>query len=304
MKFAPIALFTYNRPRHTRQTVEALKQNELSHQSDLFIFSDGPKSHNDKARVAEVRSYIHGIKGFHRLNIIEHPDNLGLAESIITGVTKVVNKYGRIIVLEDDLLTSPFFLRYMNDALEHYEYEDKVISIQGYIFPVAEKLPTTFLLSCTGCLGWGTWKRGWRLFEKDGSKLLGELKRKGLEREFDIDGACRYLRMLKDQIAGRNSSWAIRWYASAFLNGRLNLFPHASLVQHIGSDGSGSHVANGCDKFDVSLARNPIPVESISIVENLEAKKIVANYLRSIKTPFAKAILNRIEKRLGKLIQG
>jgi hypothetical protein len=301
MKLAPIALFVYNRPQHTRQTVEALKQNELANQSDLFVFSDGPKSVSDKARVADVRKYIHRIEGFRSLNITEHQANLGLAESIIAGVTEVVNKYARIIVLEDDLLTSPFFLRYMNDALELYENEEKVIGIQGYIFPASEKLPNTFFLRWTDCWGWGTWKHGWSLFEESGSKLLGELKRKGLEREFDIDGACRYLRMLKDQIAGRSSSWAIRWYASAFLSDRLNLFPRASLVQHIGSDGSGSNVGV-CDKFDVSLAKDPIPVESIPTAENLEARRIVANYLRTIKTPFVKAILNRAKKHFGKII--
>ena len=301
MKLAPIALFVYNRPQHTRQTVESLKQNELASQSDLFVFSDGPKSFGDRAKVDEVRKYIHRIDGFRNLNITEHPDNLGLAESVIAGVTEIVNKYGWIIVLEDDLVTSPFFLRYMNDALKLYEHEKNVISVQGYIFPVSETLPTTFFLPWTGCLGWGTWKRGWNLFEENGSKLLGELKRKGLEREFDIDGACRYLRMLKDQIAGRNSSWAIRWYASAFLSDRLNLFPSASLVHHIGSDGSGSNVGV-CDKFDVSLAKDPIPVESIQMAENLEARRIVANYLRTIKPPFVKAILNRAKKRLGKII--
>lgn len=303
MKLAPITLFTYNRPWHTRQTVEALKQNELANQSNLFVFSDGPKSVSDKAKVDEVRKYIHRIEGFRSLNITEHSDNLGLEESIIAGVTDIVNKFGRVIVLEDDLATSPFFLRFMNDALELYEHEDKVISIQGYIFPVSEKLPTTFFLRCTGCWGWGTWKRGWNLFETNGRKLLEELKAKKLTRQFDFNGAYRYARMLKDQIASRNNVWDIRWYASAFLRERITLHPGISLVRNIGHDGTGTH----CGKsraFDVELAQESIPVSLIDINENPETRKIIANYLRTIKTPFVKAILNRAKKRLGKIIQG
>jgi len=295
MKLAPIALFTYNRPWHTQQTVEALKQNELADQSGLFIFSDGPKNLNDKAKIDEVRKYIHSIEGFRSINITERPNNLGLAESIITGVTEMVNKFGSIIVLEDDLVTSACFLKFMNEALNLYENEPQVISIHGYTYPVKGKLPETFFLRGADCYGWATWKRGWDLFEKDGRKLLKELKQRNLTKQFDYNGACRYTRWLKQQIAGKNSSWAIRWHASAFLRERLTLYPGVSLVRNIGHDRTGTH----CHKsrlFDVKLSKEPISLSLIDITENQEAKEIFASYLRSVKTPLTKAAVNRIRK--------
>ena len=145
----PIILFVYNRPWHTRQTVKALQKNELAGRSDLFIFSDGPKDEQTEKAVQKVREYIHTIDGFQTVTIREREENWGLANSIIDGVTQIVNEYGRVIVLEDDLMTSPFFLRYMNDALNLYECEEKVISIHGYIYPLSEKLPSTFFLRGT-----------------------------------------------------------------------------------------------------------------------------------------------------------
>jgi GT2 family glycosyltransferase len=142
---APIALFVYNRPWHTRQTVEALKKNQLFDSSDLIILSDGAKDQASAQKVEEVRQYLRTISGFKSVKIIERDCNIGLAQSIISGVTQVINEYGRVIVMEDDLVTSPFFLRYMNDALECYENEDKVISIHGYCYPISV-LPETFFL--------------------------------------------------------------------------------------------------------------------------------------------------------------
>ena len=298
MKLAPIVLFVYNRPQHTRQTVEALKQNELANQSDLFVFSDGPKSVSDKAKVDEVREYIHNIKGFRSINITERPHNLGLAESIITGVTEIVNKFGRVIVLEDDLVTSAHFLKFMNEALNLYENEPQVISIHGYTYPVKGKLPETFFLRGADCLGWATWKRGWDLFEVDGERLLTELKARKLTRQFDFDGAYRYTLMLKLQIVGLGNSWAIRWYAAAFLRERLTLYPGSSLVRHIGNDGTGANYGTS-KALDVELANRPITVGSIDIAENPEAKRIVGDYLRRIKTPIAKAALNQLWKYLS-----
>ena len=134
----------------------------------------------------------------------------------------------KVIVLEDDLVTSPHFLQYMNDGLGIYERDDRVISIHGYSYPVHGKLPETFFLRGADCLGWATWKRGWDLFEDDGQRLLNELERRNLTRSFDFDGSYPYTQMLRDQIAGSNSSWAVRWYASAFLRDKLK-FPYTDV---------------------------------------------------------------------------
>jgi GT2 family glycosyltransferase len=191
LMLAPITLFVYNRLNHTRQTVEALLRNELAAESEFFVFSDGPRSETDREKVLAVRSYLKTINSFKKVAVIERDKNFGLAESIIAGVTEIVNRYGRIIVLEDDMVTSPYFLKYMNDALEIYKDEEKVISIHGYIYPVRDKLPETFFLRGADCWGWATWKRGWDLFDPDGRKLLEQLQKRNLTRTFDFEIRCK-----------------------------------------------------------------------------------------------------------------
>jgi GT2 family glycosyltransferase len=182
MELAPVALFTYNRPDHTKRTIESLLNNELADKTDIFIFCDAAKKTEDKNKVDEVRSFLRTINGFKNIEIIERTANLGLAKSIISGVTDVINKFGKIIVLEDDMITSRYFLSYMNKALNIYDIETDVISIHGYVYPVKNRLPETFFLKGADCWGWATWKRGWDLFEADGKKLLRKLK----ERNFPI----------------------------------------------------------------------------------------------------------------------
>src|SRR5512146_318351 len=211
---APVALFVYNRPWHTRQAVEALLANAEAPETPLYIYSDAPKDAAASKLVAEVRGYIASITGFKSVSIIERDHNFGLASSIIDGVTRMCRENGRVIVLEDDLVVSRYFLKFMNDGLRFYEDDDRVISISGYVYPVRERLPETFFLRGADCWGWATWKRGWDLFEEDGRKLLEQLVGKGLLDRFDLFGAYGYSQMLRDQIRGKNSSWAVRWYAS------------------------------------------------------------------------------------------
>ena len=229
---APIALFVYNRLLHVQNTVEALQRNKFASESDLYIFSDGPSGEVEIENVLKVREYLKTIIGFKSVAIIEREENLGLARSIISGVTEIVDKYDRIIVLEDDLITSPFFLKFMNEALEFYKDEINVISIHGYLYPVKAQLPRTFFLRGADCWGWATWKRGWNLFEPDGKKLLYELKARKLKKQFDNNGAYPYTKMLEKQVKGKNNSWAIRWHASAFLKGKLTLYPGNSLIAY------------------------------------------------------------------------
>lgn len=272
----------------------ALAANDLAQESDLIVFSDGPKDDRDWDRVAEVRRYLGNIEGFHRLEVIERPENLGLAGSIITGVTEVVEAHGRLIVLEDDLVTSPYFLRYMNEALDFYEDQEQVVSISGYVYPVAG-LPETFFLLGADCWGWATWQRGWRIFEADGQKLLDRLRRENLTEVFDFDGAFAYTRMLTEQIQGKNSSWAIRWYASAFLARRLTLYPGRSLVHHIGGDGSGTHCGS-TSRLDVELADRPVAVEEIPLTENSQAREKVREFLTTLKPSLLERIICLVKR--------
>jgi len=282
IKRAPIALFVYNRPWHTKQTIEALLKNELACESELHIFSDGPKTAEWDSVVQDVRAYIGRVEGFKAIHIVERKRNLGLASSIIDGVTSICEKFGRAIVLEDDLVTSPYFLRYMNDALNVYEHAERVVSIHGYMYPVRESLPETFFLRGADCWGWGTWKRGWDSFEKDGERLLSQVKRQGLAAEFNYDGSYDLISMLAAQVRGEIDSWAIRWYASAFLNNKLTLYPGKSLVRNIGTDSSGTHCGT-TDVFSGEIVDYPLAVVGLPITESIEARSAVSRYLRSTK---------------------
>ena len=182
----------------------------LAEDSELIIFSDAPRSEAKADAVREVRKYVREIEGFKYITIVEREVNLGLARSIIDGVTTIINQYGRIIVLEVDTVTSQYFLTYMNEALEKYVDDDRVVSIHGYVYPVKQSLPEEFFLPGADCWGWATWSRGWACFNSDGQFFLDELKRRKLIRAFDFNGTYSFSKMLEGQIKGINDSWAIR----------------------------------------------------------------------------------------------
>lgn len=238
---APIVLFVYNRLDHTVQTIKALQKNKLADESDLFIYSDAAKSEVDIEKVDEVRKFINSIAGFKNISIIERDENFGLANSIIDGVTNIVNKYGKIIVLEDDIITSPLFLEYINNVLDVYENEDDVSSVSGYMFPIEFPQNEFYFLPMISSWGWGTWKKSWDIFEPNGQKLLKIIQDRGEKKAFNLDNTYPYLKMLKNQIKGKNNSWAIRWNASLFVSKKLSVWPSKSLVDNIGFDGSGTH---------------------------------------------------------------
>ena len=293
MNLAPIVIFTYNRPIHTKETVEALQKNKYAEESDLIVFSDAPKNEDAQKGVEDTRSYLRTVSGFKSVKIIERETNRGLADNIIDGVTSVVNEQGKIIVLEDDLLTSPYFLTFMNQALEKYENEEKVISVHGYAYPVNKKLPESFFIRGADCLGWGTWKRAWDLFVEDGQHLLNEIKEKRLSKEFDFSGSYPYTKMLEKQAKGTIGSWAVRWYASAFLNNKLTLYPGRSLIFHNGSDGSGTNCDEN-DELSVELSTTPILLEEIMIEENKDARDAFIYFFRY--TRLKRLITARLKK--------
>lgn len=239
---APIALFVYSRPDHTRRAVEALKRNELAADSELTIFSDGPKSGAQIESVNEVRRYIRGITGFKSVTVVERPQNLGLARSVIDGVTSLVNEHGRVIVLEDDLLTSPYFLTYMNEALEKYKNSEQVMQISGYMFPVEIGTNKDALfLPFTTSWGWATWRRAWQHFDASAGGYANLKNDRAKRMAFDLEDSYPYFKMLESQLRGEIDSWAIRWWLSVFLCNGLVLYPCQSLVENIGFDGSGTH---------------------------------------------------------------
>jgi hypothetical protein len=298
MRTSPIALFVYNRPLHTQRTVEALLANELAPQSDLVVFSDAAKSPQSAAAVAAVRTYLRTIRGFRTVSIHEREMNAGLAGSIIAGVTALCEEHGRAIVLEDDLVTSPWFLSYMNQGLRMYEDDARVASIHGYCYPVAEELPETFFQRGADCWGWATWARAWRSFETDGSKLLQTLIDRRLDRAFDLDGAFSFTQMLRDQIAGKNDSWAVRWHATCFIEGKYTLYPGRSLVENIGNDASGTHCQT-TEEYSAGLTGQPIRLERIDVESCDSARRAFAKFLRRTTRGRMRRMLERVMKQVG-----
>lgn len=288
--YAPILLFVYNRPEHVRRNIQALLKNELAAESELFIYSDAAKDETSQAAVKEVRAFIRSIQGFKKITITERAENWGLARSIIDGVTTQINRYGRVIVLEDDLVVAPHFLQFMNDALETYRDEERVGHIQACDFTHDPSLPDTFLIKWTGSWGWGTWDRAWKHFNADGKALLTELESRKLTYTFDFNGKYGYTRMLRRQIEGKNNSWAIRWNASLFLKGILSLNVGKSLVQNEGFDGSGTNCGGG-GLYASELYMERLPVKKISpIEENIQTRNAYVRYYARTNSFMAKAI--------------
>ena len=286
----PILLFVYNRLNHTKRTVESLLANQNISQHELIVFSDGPKTVVDSSSVNQVRDFIATIKGFKSATVHCSNTNKGLSRSIIDGVTQVLKRFDSCIVIEDDLVLSPHFLSFMRDGLSKYSADSRVASIHGYVYPADSVLPTNFFMKGADCWGWGTWKRAWNLFEPDGSKLLEQLKKRGLINEFDFGGSYAYSGLLKKQIERKVDSWAIRWHASIFLENMLTLYPGKSLVHNIGNDRSGTN-SGQYNIFDVSLQKSPLPVTDIEVEPSeIGYKAFVEFFIKNKQTLSAKVI--------------
>lgn len=306
MAIAPIIVFAYNRPEHTRKTLQSLQANYLADRSTLYIYVDGAKpdaTEEQKNKVKKVKEVIREEKWCQQVFIIESDANKGLALSVMTGVTEIVNKHGSVIVLEDDLVSDKWFLTFMNESLDLYEAEKQVACISGYIYPVKGKLSDSFFIKGADCWGWATWKRAWDLMDTNGERLLKSIEERGLSSDFNFFDTYPYIQMLKDQIEKKNNSWAILWYASAYLNNMYTLYPGFSLIQNIGIDGSGIH-SGETDKFDVILRQTKIDLHKLNVEENLKAKKIMANYFRWLKSENKENLIKRIIKKVIRIIAG
>lgn len=289
MKYAPIAVFAYNRPAHLLRTLEALKQNKEAKESLLYLFLDGAKE-NNQHQVAEVAKVAAATSGFKEIIIIQRASNIGLAQNIISGVNEILLTHETVIVLEDDLMPSLFFLQFMNDGLTLYANDTKVASIQGYVHPLKRELPETFFLQFPNSWGWATWRRAWRVFEPDGNKLLAQLQSKKRCKAFDFNGNYRFTRMLQRQINGQNNSWFIRWYASVFLNDMLALYPKHSFIKDFGSDGTGENCFNDA-VFDVDLNQKAIELSRIEQEDNKTVRQYYERYFFRIDSLFYRAII-------------
>ena len=300
---APVVLFAYNRPDHTRQTVDALRRNTLAMTTDLIAFSDGPRAAEDMSRVLEVRRYLKSVDGFRSVTVHERGSNFGLAASVIDGVTRVCEDAGQIIVVEDDLVVSPHFLDFMNTALRRYSNDAEVMQISGYMFPVDMGSETdSFFLPFTTSWGWGTWQRAWAAFDPLMSgfdALSGDLR---LRKAFDLDGAYDYFGMLRRQRRGDADSWAIRWYLSVFMRKGLTLYPAKTLVQNIGFDGSGMH----CGTDDFGQAGGLPDFEVTSYPERVELfpawRRVLAGLPRRSRRHSLRELAGKLIRRVSRTI--
>jgi hypothetical protein len=296
---APVTLFVYNRPWHTRQTVETLKKNELANESELFIFSDAPKNEGAEKKVKEVREFIKKIEGFKKVTIIEREKNWGLADSIIDGVTNIVNKYGKIIVLEDDLVTSPYFLKFMNEALEYYKDEKKVWHISGWNYPIdTSNLSDVFFWRVMNCWGWATWQDRWECFSKDIDKTINDFSKKEIK-QFNLDGAYNFWKQVIDNKNGKISTWAIFWYATIFKQNGLCLNPSKTFVKNIGNDGSGENCGK-TNKYCANLSFE----KKIKFINTINEDKVFLFKIKKFFRAQRKTFLARFVNKLSRMFIG
>lgn len=305
MSLAPIALFAYNRPAHLARTLSALRSNPLARESDLFVFSDGPRHSLDRQAVDEVRRVIMQVEGFGRVSVQEQPTNLGLAQSIISGVTKLVEGYGHVIVLEDDLIVAPGFLAFMNQALSHFSTEPRVMQIAGNMFPFPQvvELGDVFLSRKAASCGWATWARAWKHFNTNSDELLKQISLVDGRHEFDMDGTYPYFEHLRQQAEGQLDVWGVRWHASMFLQRGLCLYSTQPLVSNIGMDGSGMH-CEPTTVFDVRLS--PLTAWNLSVPneESPVGLEMLKRFAVESQRRMRPSVVQRIVKKLCQLTTG
>lgn len=248
---APVVLFTYKRLEITKKVIGSLLENKECLETDLIVYSDGPKKDSDKEEVEKVRQYLKSLCGFKSIKFIYREKNLGLAQSFIQGITETFVEHEKAIFLEDDNLLSKGFLSFMNRALDKYEHNEKVICVTGYSWPLWPKLNQPYFIRGAETWSMGTWRRGWKHFCADGKKLLSDIQDNKLIKKFNYDGFGFY-KMLQRQVGGEIDSWGVRWSASAFVNNMYCLHPHKALCVSIGYGGDSVH----CNTYS-PLFRSP-----------------------------------------------
>ncbi len=269
---APVVLFVYNRPEHTEKTLMALMNNTLSDASTLYVYHDGAKvdaKYTDLKRFSEVKKVIRKKKWCKNVNIIESKVNMGLADSITSGVTEIVNRHGKVIVLEDDIETSPGFLKYMNDALLLHRDNKEVMGISGFMFPIyRSNLPETFLYPANSCWGWGTWKDRWANYNDDALELYSELINKPIDwKYFNAYQNNSFEEQLIANVQKKTKTWAVKWHACIHLHDGSILHPRQTLTKNIGLDGSGVNCGFN-NAYDDNMLAQEIRVTKHSRLKN------------------------------------
>jgi hypothetical protein len=300
---APVALFVHARPDHMSRTLDALAANPGASETDLFIFADAARNEREQAAVEAVRVRARAASGFRSVEVVERPHNYGLARSITQGVSQIVNRYGRVIVVEDDVVTGPNFLAFMNEGLDRYADDKKVWHINGWTYPVElASDDSPFFTSIVECWGWATWADRWRHYRKDPAGLLARWPKSRVER-FNVGGGYDYWRDIRRNRDGVVNTWAVFWYATIFEQGGLCLSPARSHVVNIGIDGSGAN-SGSLDIYARVEAAGTMPAIWPSEVAESEGAWIrIRDFLLAQRPPLWRRAASRIKwtlKRLGR----
>ncbi|EAB6271748.1 glycosyltransferase [Salmonella enterica] len=300
-QFSPVVMFVYAKPEHTRKTIESLAKNPEASSTDLFIYSDAAKSDKDSIAVREVRNIVSSVSGFKSVSLYFRSENIGLASNIMDGVSKVCEKYGRVIVIEDDIVTSPCFLAYMNAALEKYEDDKRIWHVTGWNYPFLDNYMSesdAYLWRMMNCWGWGTWNDRWVNFRKDPEELIKSFSKKDIS-EFNLDNAFNFWSQVEDNYNGKINTWAIFWYATIFKNNGLCLNPVNSMVKNIGMDGTGEN-CNTSDIYKTKLSYEFGYRWPNEISEDKTAINIVREFYKSNTPTLIQRIVNKVKRTLLK----
>lgn len=278
---APIVLFVFARPDHTCHTLTALAANELAQESDLIVFADGARNDAEWAKVRKVRELVRGVHGFRSVTLIERMENYGLARNIIEGVTEVCSQRGRAIVMEDDIVTSPCFLKFMNQALDRYLNDKRVWHISGWNYPIdVAGMDEAFFWRVMNCWGWATWADRWQHFHKSPADIVCRWSF-AQRRRFNLDGAHSFFSQVLGNYLGKNRTWAIFWYATLYERQGLCLNPAASYVTNSGCDGTGTHEYKGADYATVLNYQFPMKWPELVVENQLAVTRIKQFYQAS-----------------------
>lgn len=272
---APIGLFIYKRPEHTRRALVSLLSCEGADSSRIYVFADGPKSEAEVDAVHATRAVAHQLLG-PRATFVEQERNRGLAKSIIAGTTELCESHGSGIIIEDDLVVAPSFLRFLNEGLERYREDSRVMQISGHMFdvPAFRHRQEALLLPMTTSWGWATWKRAWTAFDPSATGWRERLSDALEAKRFNLDGRFAYVQMLRRQMNGEIDSWAIRWYYTVFAHDGLALFPPRTLVVNMGLDGSGTHHRLGLRTHQAPLETGTLFDFPTEVADGLEKVQV------------------------------
>lgn len=308
--YAPIVMFVFNRPKHFLETVEALSKCPEASESELFVFSDGPKTEKDSIKVSQVRKYVRmemAKRRFANVRLEERKVNFGMAKNVIEAVTQVLNRYGRCIVIEDDALCSPYLLKFFNAALEYYEDNEKVGAIAGYTpaieFP--EEYNKDVFTAYRPCsYSWAVWKRSWDNIDWELENIKDFYNDLSLVKKLNSNGSDRYDRLCR-VAEGKSSSWSVRFHAHLVKNDMLTVYPRYSHILNTGVDVNNANNTNAIEDQDMNSIDLNLAKGDFEFIDDLEPDVEVQLAMRKHYSGdavteakrFAKALFNKAVKR-------